>query len=93
LTPYLISTLYRTLYKCTSIELSHIFNAGDVGDAGDVIAIGVAVVAGDGLAAAGNGSPTIVRTAENLMQFSVSATKLLRQLKEWSGCAISSSRT
>jgi len=37
--------------------------------------------------------PPISRTAENRMQASVAATKLLRQLEELSGCSINSSRT
>ena len=37
--------------------------------------------------------PPIARTAEDCMLAAVAATKLLRQLKELSGCAISTSGT
>jgi len=58
LTPILSSKWYHTLYNRTSIDWSCILNADHVWDAGDVIAVAVAVAAGNGLAAAGNGRPT-----------------------------------
>jgi len=55
LTPFLTSKRHRTFYNRTSIDLSCVLNAGHIGD---VVAVAVAVAAGDGLAAAGNGRPT-----------------------------------
>jgi hypothetical protein len=55
LTPFLTSKQHRTIYNHTSIHSSRIVNAGHVGV---VIAVSVAIAAGDGLAAVGNGRPT-----------------------------------
>jgi len=58
LTPLLTSKRHHTLYNRTSIDWSCIHNAGHLGDAGNVVALAVAVAAGNGLAAAGDGRPT-----------------------------------
>ena len=60
MTSFLTSNRHRTLYNRTSIYLSCILNAGHVGDAGDVVAVTVAVAfaSGDGLHAAGDGRLT-----------------------------------
>jgi len=58
LTPSLTSKQLRTVYNCTSIDLSQILNNGHVGDVGEIVAVAVAVAAGDGLPAAGDSRPT-----------------------------------
>jgi hypothetical protein len=58
MTPFITSNQHHTLYNRTSIDQCFIRNDAQFSDAGDVIAVGVAVAAGDGLAAPGDGRPT-----------------------------------
>jgi len=68
LTPSLTSKWHRTVKNHTSIDWSHILNAGHVGN---VVAVAVAVAAGDGLAAAGDGRPTHMQNSwESYTRFS-----------------------
>jgi len=62
-TPFLTSKWHRTLYNRTSIEESCIPKGCHVGD---VVAVAVAVAAGDGLAAAGDGRCNHVKNSWEL---------------------------
>jgi len=90
LTPFPTFKEHRTIYNHTSIHSSHILKAGHVGV---VVAVSVAIAAGDGLAAAGNGRPTNRQNSWYRILASLGATQLRRQWKESLGCSISTSGT
>jgi len=71
-----------TLYNCTSIDLSGMFNTGEVGAVGDVAAVAVAIPPGEQLAAAGDAKPA---NRENSIVFhaSISSSSEASETIQW----------